>query len=707
MTNEIQSEAKTLSVVAPFKGDALSLSKLFGEKYSVQLHADLKSLADALGAGTGLVILTEESLLGGVAALDAALEQQPSWSDIPILLLASNNGRSGRDTEIARRRLPPSAGYVVVLERPLSSASLVSAVDAAWGSRQRQFDMRDRLAELAEERGRLRILLENVPVGICFMDAQGRAVISNPLYRQYIPSDVIPSRQPNAYSRWVALDPNGRKLTTEQFPGARALRGEQANSVDFCHTLDDGGESWMRVSAVPLYDDSRHIIGAASVVLDINEEKQAELSLRRFSEELEVQVQARTRELNSAMQRLKTESDERARAEEQLRQSLKMEAVGQLTGGIAHDFNNMLTGVISALDLIKMRMNNGRTQDIERFMDAANASAQRAASLTQRLLAFSRRQPLDARPVSINQLVSALKDLLQRTISEQITLTLDLCEADPWICVDANQLENAILNLTINARDAMPGGGALIIRTSVSQDAESAAEPSAGGGRQVSIEVHDTGYGIPESVMSKVVEPFFTTKPIGQGTGLGLSMVYGFAQQSNGRLTIDSAAGQGTTVSMRLPEHARLEPSDTLSQPVTASGHGQSILLVEDDDSVRLINQEVLEELGYRVCVARDGDEALECFRTLDRVDLLVTDVGLPGMNGRQLAEVIQQLDPRLPVLFLTGYAESAMDQGGFLGPYMQLLTKPFTLEVLAERVATMLLYCKPESSLDPSQQMV
>ena len=705
--SESQSEAKTLLVVAPFKGDALSLSNLFADKYSIQLHPDLKSLAGALGAGTGLVILTEESLLGGVAALGAALDQQPSWSDIPIILLASNNGRSGRDTEIARRRLPTSAGYVVVLERPLSSASLISAVDAAWGSRQRQFDMRDRLADLAEERGRLRILLENVPVGICFMDGQGQAVISNPLYRQYIPHEVIPSREPDAASRWVSLDSSGRRLSAAEFPGSRALRGEQANNVDFCHRLDDGSESWLRVSAVPLYGDDRQIIGAASVVLDINEEKQAELSLRRFNEELEVQVQARTRELNAAMQRLETESDERARAEDQLRQSLKMEAVGQLTGGIAHDFNNMLTGVISALDLIKMRLASGRTDDIHRFMDTANSSAQRAASLTQRLLAFARRQPLDAKPVSINQLVSALKDLLQRTVSEQIALTLDLCEADPWVCVDANQLENAILNLTINARDAMPGGGALTVRTLVLQGEQLPHQSDSRAVQQVCIEVQDTGYGIPESVMSKVVEPFFTTKPIGQGTGLGLSMVYGFAQQSNGHLRIDSLAGQGTTVSMRLPEHARTEPGAALSQPAAISGNGQSILLVEDDDSVRMINQEVLEELGYRVSVARDGDEALKRFRTLDRVDLLVTDVGLPGMNGRQLAEVIQQMKPRLPVLFLTGYAESARDQSGFLGPHMQLLTKPFTLDVLAERVATMLLPQERASHLDPDRQPV
>lgn len=687
MTTEPQSEAKTLSIVAPFKGDALSLNKLFAGKYHVQVHETLYSLAADLGAGTGLVILTEESLLRGVISLDDALRRQPSWSDIPIILLASNKGRSGRDTEVARHRLPSSAGYVIVLERPLSSASLLSAVDAAWGSRERQFEMRDRLAELAEERGRLKILLENVPVGICFMDSKGRTVISNPLYRQYVRGDVIPSRQPDAVSRWVKLDSQGQKLSPDMFPGARALRGEHATGVDFCHKLEDGGESWMRVSAVPLYDDDRAIIGAASVMLDINEEKQAELSLRRFNEELEIQVKARTGELNAAIEQLRKESDERARAEEQLRQALKMEAVGQLTGGIAHDFNNMLTGVISALDLIKMRLAKGRTDDVGRFMEAANTSAQRAASLTQRLLAFSRRQPLDAKPVSINQLVSALTDLLHRTVSEQITLTLELCREDPWVHVDANQLENAILNLVINARDAMPDGGVLTLRTRhVPPEDPASGEPAI-----VCVDVEDTGYGIPENVKNKVMEPFFTTKPIGQGTGLGLSMVYGFAQQSQGHLTIDSTPGAGTCVTMCLPENSRPRFDPVTPPQIAAAGQGQSILLVEDDDSVRLINREVLEELGYQVTVAYDAEDALHQLKRIPSLDLLVTDVGLPGMNGRQLAEVVQQIRPLTPVLFLTGYAESAMDQADFLGPYMQLLTKPFTLDVLASRVASML----------------
>ncbi|GFZ58489.1 Histidine kinase-response regulator hybrid protein [Pseudomonas amygdali pv. eriobotryae] len=685
MATEQFSERKTLMIVAPFKGDAISLGKLLGDIYPVQAHHDLASLSIALGESTGLVILTEESLSGDVLSFGNALDRQPGWSEIPVILLASNKGRSGRDTEMARRRLPKSAGHVIVLERPLSSSSLLSAIAAAWRARERQFEMRQSLTQLAEERTRLQILLENIPVGVCFMDTQGTSLVSNPLYRQYVPENVIPSRQTDGAARWVGLDAQGQRLEPDMFPGARALRGDAATGVDFYHRRDAGRESWMRVSAVPLYDEKHHIIGAASVIVDINDEKQAELNLRRFNEELEIQVKARTQELNAAVEQLKAESEERARAEEQLRQSLKMEAVGQLTGGIAHDFNNMLTGVIGSLDLIKLRMASGRLEGVERFMDAALISAQRAASLTDRLLAFSRRQSLDEKAVSVNNLITALADLLQKTVTEKIIIKFDLSPEDPWVFADANQLENAVLNLVINARDAMPHGGGLTIATCVEQEAQD--EPL----RHVCVQVRDTGHGIPKDMLDKVTEPFFTTKPIGQGTGLGLSMVYGFANQSNGRLSIESTIGVGTTVSICLPKYKQVESDPPFTASEFSTGQGQVILLVEDDDSVRLINQEVLEELGYRVHVARDGEEALRVFNDLEKVDFLLTDVGLPGMNGRQLAEILQQLSPRLPVLFLTGYAEGALTRADFLGPYMQLLTKPFTLESLAIRVASML----------------
>ncbi|PTU75775.1 hybrid sensor histidine kinase/response regulator [Pseudomonas mangrovi] len=685
MTDEPRFQPTTLLVAAPFKGDAVCLSRLLGDKYPVQTYEDASTLASAIDSQTGLLILTEEALQRNTGALGTALDEQPAWSEIPVILLSSNQRRSGRDTELARRRLPDSAGHVVVLERPLSSASLLSAVAAAWRSRQRQFEMRDRLVELAEERGRLQTLLENIPVGVCFMDDQGQPLVTNPLYVQYTSGGVIPSRQPDRAAAWTGYDAHGNRLEPQMFPAARALRGEPATGIDFCHDQGDGSQSWMRVSAVPLYGGSRQVIGAAAVIVDINEEKLAELSLRRFNEELEIQVQARTRELNAVVQQLRTESEERARAEEQLRQSLKMEAVGQLTGGIAHDFNNMLTGVISALDLIKLRIANQRTDGVDRLMDAALSSAGRAASLTQRLLAFSRRQSLDAKPLEVNRLVLTLRDLLERTLTEQIVLRLDLSAEEPWVCADANQLENALLNLALNARDAMPHGGNLTISTRLQRSAVGA---DAG---EVCIEVRDSGCGIAQNLLSRVTEPFFTTKPIGQGTGLGLSMVYGFARQSSGVLTIDSAPNAGTSVSIRLPQAVQVSSAAQAAQELLVPGKGQPILLVEDDDSVRLINQELLQELGYQVVVARDGEEALDYFRRLEDIELLVTDVGLPGMNGRQLAEVVQQLKPQLPVLFLTGYAEGAMSRADFLGPNMQLLTKPFALDVLATRVADML----------------
>ncbi|MFS0828117.1 response regulator [Pseudomonas phoenicis] len=685
MATDCSFEDKTLLIAAPDKGDGVSLSALLGETYSVHVHRNVQSLSTALDESTGVVILTEESLSGGLLGFGRALESQPAWSEIPIILLASNDAGAKRGADTARHKLPKSAGHVVVLERPLSAASLLSATAAAWRFRLRQFEMRDNVAQLAEERSRLNILLENIPVGVCFMDTEGAALVSNPLYRQYVPSGTMPSRQPEEVSRWVGLDAQGHRLEPHQYPGARALRGEAVSGLDFYHHQANGQQSWRRVSAVPLYDEGRSIIGAATVIVDIDKEKQAALTLRRFNEELEIQVAARTRELNAAVEQLKAESEERARAEEQLRQSLKMEAVGQLTGGIAHDFNNMLTGVISALDLMKLRMTKGQFEGSERFMDAALASARRAASLTHRLLAFSRRQSLDAKPISVNQLLQALADLLQHTVTENIALRLDLSPHNPWIFADANQLENAVLNLVLNARDAMPEGGDLTLSTCVEEG------QSADAARHVCIRVRDSGQGIAKDHLDKVTEPFFTTKPIGEGTGLGLSMVYGFANQSNGRLVIDSTVGAGTTVSICLPEHGSIEAQPPVALAETTTGQGQLILLVEDDDSVRLINQEVLETLGYRVRTACDGEQALKLFNELKRVDLLLTDVGLPGMNGRQLAEMLQQSQPRLPVLFLTGYAQGAMAQADFLGPCMRLLTKPYTLEQLAGSVARML----------------
>lgn len=382
--------------------------------------------------------------------------------------------------------------------------------------------------------------------------------------------------------------------------------------------------------------------------------------------------------------------------ESQLRQAQKMEAVGQLTGGIAHDFNNMLTGVIGALSIIKRRIAASRTDDLDKFIDAATSSAHRAASLTHRLLAFSRRQSLDRQSVDVKQLVASMEDLFQRTLGEQIELAINV-SAETWKAeTDANQLESAILNLVINARDAMPNGGQLTIETAnvAFADADLARGETLQPGRYVVIAVSDTGTGMSQSTMDKAFDPFFTTKPIGQGTGLGLSMIYGFAQQSGGHARIYSQLGSGTTIKLYLPANDAAggqATSDKKAEVALPRGAGEIVLVVEDDDSVRMLVADTLKELGYQVIEAIDGTQALPVIEGKSRIDLLVSDVGLPGLNGRQLAEIAIAARPTLNVLFITGYAAAAAARAEFLAPGMEMITKPFAIDDLAQKVKEML----------------
>jgi PAS domain S-box-containing protein len=382
--------------------------------------------------------------------------------------------------------------------------------------------------------------------------------------------------------------------------------------------------------------------------------------------------------------------------EEQLRQAQKMEAVGQLTGGIAHDFNNMLTGVIGGLSLIRRRIKAERYGDLEKFIDAATTSAERAASLTHRLLAFSRRQSLDRRPVDVRALMNSMEDLFLRTLGEQVELVINI-EPQTWKpFTDANQLESAILNLVINARDAMPDGGKLTIETTnlTLSDADLVKGETLKAGNYVVFAVSDTGTGMSSETMSKAFDPFFTTKPIGQGTGLGLSMIYGFAQQSGGHARIYSEIGVGTTIKLYLPsDDSKLVREDVKEDPdfVPPRGEGETVLVVEDDSAVRMLVIDVLKELGYRAIEAVDGNEALPFIESRARIDLLISDVGLPGLNGRQLAEIAIAARPNLKVLFITGYAATAASRGDFLAPGMEMITKPFAIDDLAHKVREIL----------------
>jgi len=450
----------------------------------------------------------------------------------------------------------------------------------------------------------------------------------------------------------------------------------------------DGLYRWFLSRAMPIRDDQGNITYWLGTSTDITAQVKAEDALRELNESLERRVAERTRELAEINDRLQLEISERAQAEEVLRHAQKMDAIGQLTGGIAHDFNNMLTGVLGALDLIQRQVAAGRVSEIHRYIDAATSSANRAASLTHRLLAFARRQSLNPQPVDINRMVVSMDELVRRTVGESIELEVDLSTPLRLTNTDEHQLENALLNLVINARDAMPDGGRLLIQTEVVHIA--VLHDALAPGDYVRLSVQDTGSGMSGEVIARAFDPFFTTKPIGQGTGLGLSMVYGFINQTGGQVQIDSVEGQGTRIDLYLPCHFEVTDGHHAIEGGGApprAAQGECVLVVEDEPDVRMLVVDALRELGYSVEQAGDGAAALPMLEAQGRIDLLVTDVGLPGMNGRQLAEIARQHRPDLRVMFMTGYARNAEVRGDFLEVGMDLLTKPFSIDDLAQRV--------------------
>ena len=447
----------------------------------------------------------------------------------------------------------------------------------------------------------------------------------------------------------------------------------------------DGRYYWIEANGRVDHASDGTPLSFPGVLLDVEERRAVEqerdraiTQLRALTETLEQRVDERTAELMNA--------------EEQLRQSQKMEAVGQLTGGLAHDFNNLLAGISGSLELMSTRIDQGRLKDIDKYMAAAQGATKRAAALTHRLLAFSRRQTLAPKGTDVNALVDGMLDLVRRTVGPGVQVeTLE--SADLWpALVDPSQLENALLNLCINARDAMPDGGRIVIETANRRiDPRAAGRQDMPAGEYLSLSVSDTGTGMPPEVVAKAFDPFFTTKPLGQGTGLGLSMIYGFAKQSGGQVRIHSEEGRGTTVTVYLPRHRGEADRDEVAPGGSLAPHagiGETVLVVDDEPSVRMLVTDVLGDLGYTAVEAADGAGGLKVLQSDARVDLLVTDVGLPGgLNGRQMADAARVSRPGLKVLFITGYAENALLTDGRMEPGMAVLTKPFAVDALASRV--------------------
>ncbi len=662
-------------ILAPQGRDSQIASAILNEAgLRTKVARDTTELVRELNIGAGLAIIADEALRGSdFQPLLDLLARQPAWSDLPVVLLT----RHGGPDQNPSTRLGTLLGNVTFLERPFHPMTLVTLVKTAVRGRRRQYEARARMEDLLEGERRLQNALTAGRLGSWQLETEFLTLTCSAISKAHYGLD---ENAMFGYEDWLAS-----VYAADQPRMQSALQRSLDTGVDFIieyrNLWPDGSLNWVDVRARAIYGKSGQVIALVGVTSDISERKQAEAELRRLNETLEQQVEERTSQLRHN--------------EEVLRQSQKMEAVGQLTGGIAHDFNNMLTGIIGSLELMRRRIARGRVDDLDNLIDLGVTSANRAAALTHRLLAFSRRQSLDSRPVEMNHLVKAMDELILRSLSESIHLDMRL-DADLWTAeADPNQLESALLNLVLNARDAMPGGGLLRVETRNERLERSFTDAHENllPGDYVLLSVSDTGCGMPENVVSRAFDPFFTTKPIGQGTGLGLSMIYGFSKQSRGHVMIDSEVGRGTTVKLYLPRHQGVQEDEqmTFQSNATFAKAGETVLIVEDDPAVRTLVSEVLSELGYTFIEAADGQSAVPLLQSATRIDLLISDVGLPGMNGRQLAEIARQLRPGLKVLFITGYAEHAAVRADFLGNDMQMITKPFAFDHLTSKVREMI----------------
>ena len=530
--------------------------------------------------------------------------------------------------------------------------------------------------DLEASEARMRAVIEAAPVGLVFARAGDGAITGGNRYvEQLLRHPVLPSPDIEHYADYVSFHSDGRQVEGHEYPLARALTGEERPELEVLYRRGDETEAYLRFVAAPVRGADGAIAGGVVASIDIDRERRAEMALRDLNATLERRVEERTADLVAA--------------QEALRQVHKMEAVGQLTGGIAHDFNNMLAIVLGSLDLLGRRLGDDDVR-ARRYVDAATDGARRAATLTQRLLAFSRQQPLQPEPSNINRLVTGMSDLLRGSLGAGIQLETVLAGGLWPVNIDPNQLENVILNLGINARDAMNGEGKVTIETHNCEldDRYVTAEIGVAAGQYVMVAVTDEGSGMPADVIAKAFDPFFTTKPTGQGTGLGLSQVYGFVKQSGGHVKLYSEIGVGTTVKLYLPRWfgAAIPVVDTLADTVVR-GDAELILVVDDEAAVRAVAVDSLRELGYHVIEADGAASALRLLADNPDVALLFTDIVMPETNGARLADAARALRPGLKVLFTTGYTRNAVVHNGVVDAGVELIGKPFTFEALAAKV--------------------
>ena len=662
-------------ILAPVGRDAV-LTKAVLRRADIEAHicGSLGELQTCLTQGAGAALVTEEALTGeDLGELITWIALQPSWSDFPFILLLKPgvSAESGGQESDALQQ----SGNLTLLERPVGTATLVSAVRAALRARGRQFQVHDALEALTISERRYRTLAEALPQLVWTSQPNGQRDYFS---RQWVEYTGIPEEQQLGLA-WLdkVVHPEDRDRIGGHWTAA--VRSSGQYDAELRIRRADGHYRWFKARATPVRDGGK-IVKWFGTCTDITDIVEARESLSRSREELERLVEERTRSLSVANDRLTAEMAERQRTEEALRQSQKLEAIGQLTSGVAHDFNNLLTGVAGNLELLERSL---KSEESLRRLRLARGAAERGARLTQQLLAFSRKQRLIPTSVDLNQLVSEASDMLFSTIGATVRIETVLTQPLWPALVDPTQIELVLLNLAINARDAMPNGGRLTIRTTnVGRGQAPSCVPP---GDYVLISVVDTGEGMTSEVLGKAVEPFFTTKEVGKGSGLGLSMVHGVATQSGGGLVIDSKVGRGTTVNVYLPRARRASAATRELEHRSASpGSRATILIVDDDADVQEVTVTSLESLGYRTITAENGPAALDALARADHVDLLIVDMAMPGMSGVELIRRAREHRPGLRAMLVTGYA----DLTAFSPDESDLvLQKPYRLERLASGV--------------------
>ncbi|OJF91117.1 hybrid sensor histidine kinase/response regulator [Pararhizobium antarcticum] len=645
--------------------------------------ANIVAFAAALDDGTALAVVTEETIRSSnLKALADWVAEQPAWSDLPFVVLTRRGGDAERNPSAAR--LSEILGNVTFIERPFHATTFISVARSALRGRLRQLEARSLLDTLREGEGRLQTALQAGHLGAWELDIARMSLTASDTCKSIFGRR---ASEPFGYDALLgAVHPDD--LDRMQMAVRHTLETGRDYAIEYRIVWPDRTVHWVDIRAQLYRQRNTMVEKLVGVSSDITTRKLWEEELKRLNDTLEERVALRTAELKASNATLVDQVAQRERAEEQLRQSQKMEAIGQLTGGVAHDFNNLLMAVLGNLELLAKHC-AGDPKTL-RLVEGAMQGAKRGASLTQRLLAFARRQDLKVEPVDLKTLVAGMSDLLARSVGPNVRVAMALPDTLPLTLVDGNQVELALLNLAVNARDAMPDGGAVSV--SLRHETLALTQKDLAAGGYVVLSVEDTGHGMSKQTLSKAIDPFFSTKEVGKGTGLGLSMIHGLAVQLNGGLKLTSTVGEGTKAELWLPSTLRQAEQGVTVAPNSGTGEQAPlrILMVDDDALIAMSSVDMLEDLGHLVTEANSGMAALELLEKGEEFDLVITDYSMPGMTGAELARAARALLPQLPIMIASGYADlppgAGIDLPRLSKPYSQAQLEAEITKVVSAR---------------------